>query len=187
MIGFIIRQIRGPLVLILAAASILYGFFLLQLLPFWSAMAEAQSGRELQATPFFSAERLNAAFAAFDAATRQDALSFYALDVLNALLFALSIAALMGYALRRLNIEASPWRWLLVLPLASGAFDLIENGLLTGLLLTHPGAPAWIATLAGICTGLKAIAGMAAIAIMLILMIIAGARHAWRQLNPAGD
>lgn len=184
MISFFTRQIRGPLVLILAIASLAYGFFILEILPFWADMKAAGGGRELQETLFFSAERAGAALSAYDAATRRGAFGFYALDVLNAILFAASIAALMAYALRRLRVEEKFWRWAIVLPLASGLCDLIENGLLTLALLNNPAHPGWLGTLAGIFTGLKLTTGLAAIAIMLLMLIAAGGLYTWRQLNP---
>ncbi len=187
MIGFFLRQVRGPLVLVLLIAAIGYGYFLTRLLPFWAEMQAAAGGAELQETLFYSAERAGAALGSYDAPLRRGALSFYALDIVFAGLFASALAGLMAYGLRRLHAEATPWRFALILPLASGGFDLLENALLAIALATNPAAPGLIGTIAGVATGLKLTLGMIAAPLTLLLLIAAGGRHAWRQLNPKSD
>ncbi|MGE0827815.1 MAG: hypothetical protein AB7O04_00490 [Hyphomonadaceae bacterium] len=184
MIRFFLAQVRGPLVLILAATSMLYGVFILQVLPLWSEMQAANGGRELQEMLFYTSGQAGAALSAYDAHVRRSAMSFYALDAVNAILFAVSIAALIAFALRRMHAPHSIARYAIWLPVLSGFFDLIENALLASALNFNPASPGFLGAAAGIATAIKLTTGMAAIAIMLILLISAAALHAYRQLNP---
>lgn len=183
MIGFFVNYVRGPIVAVLAICSVAYGVFLLQLLPMWSRLKEAAGGTELQETFFYTGARANSVIAAYDGATREAARIFYALDAINALLFALSIAALMAFALRRMNRETSLWRWAIALPLACGLFDLIENGLLA-FFNESGGANVILGTIAGGVTAIKLATGFAAIPIMLIMLFIAGMLYTRGQLDP---
>ena len=125
MIGFFLRQVRGPLVLVLLIAAIGYGYFLTRLLPFWADMQAAAGGAELQETLFYSAERAGAALGSYDAHLRRGALSFYALDIVFAGLFASALAIMFPVASVTLRVMSESTRYVSGnLPCKIGRFSL---------------------------------------------------------------
>jgi hypothetical protein len=187
MIEFFLQRVRGLWVLTLSLASVGYGWLILAGLPYWSRLNEAQGGSELQTTFFYEANRVRAVLGAFDAKTRHDAFIFYALDLPNAVLFGASFAALMAFGLRHLGLDKTLCRWLLLVPLASGATDLIENALLTALLLLGFQGPDVLGTLAGAATTIKLGTGYASMPIMIILVLGGLGRVGWRRFRPLAD
>ncbi len=183
MVGFFAERVRGVWVAILTIASLGYGWLILQALPWWGRLTAAQGGSELQTTFSYGAEDVARVFAAFDPPLRSAALTFYALDVPNALLFGASVAALMGFGLRLLNRVQTPLRWLIVLPLVSAANDLVENASLTAVLMTSPDQPTPLGTLAGAATTLKLATGFTSLPLMLLLVIAGLARTAWIKMR----
>lgn len=183
MLTFFAERLRGVWVAVLTVVSLGYGVLILQVLPWWRHLTEAQGGSELQATFAYGAADVARVFAAFDASLRTDALAFYAVDVPNAVLFGVSIAALMGFALRLLAASRSPLRWLIALPLVSGASDLVENACLAIALLTSPAEPSLAGALAGLATTSKLATGLASIPLMLLLLVAGIARWAWLKVK----
>ena len=156
-------------------------------MPWWSRLTDAQGGSELQGTFSYTAEDVARVFASFDASLRADALAFYAVDVPNAVLFGTSLAALMGFGLRLLDAQRSPARWLIGLPLISGASDFIENLNLTLALTTSPETPSLFGGLAGVATTAKLATGNASIVLVLLLLVAGAASVAWRKVRSRSD
>lgn len=177
MINYFVDRIRGIWVAVLTAASLGYGWLILSVAPMWSHLVAAQNGTELQGTFHYGADDVARVFA--DASLRADALLFYAVDVPNALLFGASIAALMGFGIRHLGASQSVLRWAIVLPLISGASDLVENASLTAALLTSPSERSVFGTLAGGVTTVKLATGYVSIVLMLVLVVAGIAREVW--------
>jgi len=108
MISFVLERMRGVLVVGLALVSIGYGWLILVALPYWAAMVAAEDGDpELRGTLSLHAADAGIVLAAIDAVARRDALIFYALDVPNAVLYALGIAGMIAFGLRQLRWDAS--------------------------------------------------------------------------------
>lgn len=179
MIEYFADRMQGKWVAMLTVASIVYGVFTLNVLPWWGRLNAAQGGTELQSTFSYGAEEVARVFTSFDPSLRADALAFYVVDVPNAVLFGTSIAALIGFALRLLRAQQTPLRWLIALPLISGASDLIENLCLTLALTVSPDAPSLFGGLAGVSTTAKLATGFTSIALMLLLLLSGLARAAW--------
>jgi hypothetical protein len=180
-IEYFMHRTSGKVVALLTALSLGYGWIILRLAPMWRRLAAAQDGSELQGSLGYGARDVARVFGTFGDSLRTDALLFYAVDVPNAVLFAVSIAALMGYGLRQLGAGSSPVRWALVLPLVSGASDLVENAALTTALLSSPREPSAFGALAGAATTLKLSAGYVSLALMLLFIGAALVRTAWRR------
>ena len=117
-------RVPGRVTLLLALVSIGWGVLILQILPYWAEMEAAQGGPEIQAV-YHGAEALLGAQARLRAGAASAALRFYLWDIPNAVLYAVSMAALMRLALRLCGLERAVW--LVALPLVSGAADLLEN------------------------------------------------------------
>lgn len=183
MIGFFLKYVRGPVILILAVTALAYGWFLLGALPLWGELKAAAGGRELQESFFYGPARVDAVLAAYTPETFQTARIFLALDVVYALLMAAATAGLIAFALRRIGREASVWRYAIAAPLAAGAFDLVEDGLLALFYTQHPAGPGLLAYVAGAATALKLVAFLIGFLTAVTLLIIAGAVHARRQLE----
>jgi len=180
MIDFFIERVRGIWVAILTVASVAYGWVILDVAPMWKHLVADQNGTELQATWFYGAAHVAKVFGGFDAALRADALNFYAVDVVNAVLFGASVAALIGFGIRRLDASRTFLRWVVALPLISGASDLFENATLAAALVISPSQPSIFGTLAGISTSVKLTTGHLSIALMLALVAAGLTRSAWQ-------
>src|SRR5688500_9522966 len=103
MIGYFTHRTSGKVVALLTAASLAYGWLILRFLPMWRRLVAAEGGAELQGTLRYDAHDVARIFGAFDESLRTDALLFYAVDVPNAVLFAVSVAALLGFGIRHLG------------------------------------------------------------------------------------
>lgn len=108
------HRTSGKVLALLTALSLGYGWVILRLAPMWQRLVAAQDGSELQGSLGYGARDVARVFATFDDSLRTDALLFYALDVPNAVLFAASVAALMGYGFATSVVKATrcagPWR-----------------------------------------------------------------------------
>ncbi|MBI1185833.1 MAG: hypothetical protein GC206_00575 [Alphaproteobacteria bacterium] len=184
--GFFLKYVRGPVILILTVTALLYGWFLLSALPLWSELKAAAGGRELQESPLYGPARVAEVLAAYTPETFQTARIFLALDLIYAIVLAVALAGLIAFALRRIGWEARIWRCAIVAPLAAGAFDLIEDGLLALFYAQHPASPGLLAYVAGAATALKLIAFLLSALAAIVLLVIAGAVHARRQLEEPG-
>src|SRR5262245_49250302 len=78
---FFVDRLRGVAVLTLVVFAWTYGFVILNILPQWHRLEAAQGGREVQTRAFASPDEIAATLRTFDAQMRQDAITFYVLDV----------------------------------------------------------------------------------------------------------
>lgn len=180
----LIDRIRGVWVAALAAVSATYGWFIIAGLPHWANMEAAQGAPDLQTRFFYHADEAARALGAIDASAQQDALIFYALDVPNALLYGLSIAALTAWGLRQVGLSAR-LSWLTLLAPIAALADLIENGCLTAALLTTPDKPTILGSIAGIATGTKLGLGAASQIAAVIMVLIGGAAWLGTRIRPS--
>lgn len=176
-------NIRGAGALALVIGSFAYGTIITAVLPLWSRMAEAAGGTELQERLFYGAEEARRALAGIHARAETEALTFYALDVPNAVLYTLGMAAMMAFGLRQLNAAGSSFRFLLFLPLLAGVADLLENACLASALLLWPNAPDALLAAAGMFTGVKLAAGLPAQATAALLALGGLAVLFWRRVK----
>lgn len=167
----LVSSLRGPWALVLVLGSIAYGVVIVAVLPFWSRMAAAAGGTELQERFGYSAAQAREALAGISANAQADALAFYALDVPNAVLYALGLAAMMAFGLRQLHLAGSPLCWLLGLPLVAGLADLAENAVLASALLLWPDVADPQLAAAGVLTSLKLGAGLLSQVIAVVLVL----------------
>jgi hypothetical protein len=177
MIGYFTHRTSGKVVALLTAASLAYGWLILRFLPMWRRLVAAEGGAELQGTLRYDAHDVARTFGAFDESLRTDALLFYAVDVPNAVLFAISVAALLGFGIRHVGAGNTALRWLIVLPLVSGASDLVENASLAATLLSSPTTPSPLGSAAAMATTVKLVTGYLALGLMLLVGAAALARH----------
>jgi hypothetical protein len=186
-IGYFTHRTSGKVVALLTAVSLAYGWFILRFLPMWRHLVAAQGGAELQGTLRYDAQDVARVFGAFDESLRTDALLFYAVDVPNAVLFAASVAALLGFAIHHLGAANTALRWLIVLPLVSGASDLVENTSLAATLLSSPDTPSPLGVVAATATIVKLVTGYLALGLMLLLGAAALARHIFLRSTIQGS
>jgi len=184
MVQFFINRVRGWWALALVAASVGYGALIIVGLPFWGRLQAAQGGAEIQTQFGYGAVDAAAALERIvTAGASADAFAFYTLDVGNALLYGSGIAAMMAFGLRQFRIEQTFARWLVLLPLLSGAADLVENACLAALLANAPGIPSVLGDAAGAATAVKFAAGFPAQIIGLLLALGGLGAWAWRTLT----
>jgi hypothetical protein len=170
------RLVSGPKGVKLVALSILsigYGLVILSLLPYWSRMEIAQGSSELQGR-FYTPEQVMPVLEALRARAWADAMTFYVIDMPNAVLFGWSLAALIGFGLRLNGWTA--WAWVIALPLVSATADLAENALLIWSLNGSPSAVSMLAAPLSLLTATKLVTGNLAILIMLVLVVTGGVR-----------
>ncbi|MDP3854913.1 hypothetical protein [Phenylobacterium sp.] len=184
MVGFFIDRVRGPWVVALNVAAFAYGWLMLQTLPQWRALGAAAGGNELQARVFYDPATAAQVLGGYDAALRQAAFTFYGLDLVNAALFALSVGALMAFGLRQVRWERSVARFVILAPLAAGAFDMLENAALAAALATGAGEAGPLHAAAGVLTALKMTATMVSLPLMLVLTLAGVAAWLWRRFKP---
>lgn len=185
MVSFILNRVRGVWVALLTVASAAYGWLIIVGLPYWGRLQAAQGGAELQTRFGYGAAEAGAALTAIDAQARTDAFAFYALDVPNAVLYALAIAAIMGFGLRQLKLDAALARWVLLAPLISGGADLAETACLAAALATNPASPGLLGDAAGVFTVVKFSAGVPAQILGLGLLLAGLGAWAWRRFKRA--
>lgn len=175
-------DVSGRAVALLTVASGAWGWLILAGLPYWARMEAAEGQAEIQAR-YHGPEALDQALRLLDSQARAEAWAFYALDVPNAVLFGLSLAALIRFGLRLWSSAHRPWTGLILLPLTCAATDLAENATLaTGLALT-PDAPFWLLSLSSGLTAVKLASGQAAIVVMLVLVVSGLARLAVQRIR----
>jgi len=180
MISFVLNRVRGLGALLLVVASIAYGWFAIVYLPYWGRLEAAQGGMEIQTRIFYGAQEVQEAFAAINPS---DAFTFYVLDVPNAILVGLGIAAMIAFGIRQLKLERTIVRGLVALPLVAGASDLIENACLAIALATDPANPGFWGDAAGALTTAKFAAGIPA-QIFAVVAVVAGfGAMVWRRLR----
>lgn len=176
MVSLFTQKIRGPAVVLLAAAPFAWGWWAFALTGLWQALGAAQSGVDgegfwLQSTPFFTPEQAQAAFFNVRAASAQSvALKLYALDLVYIVLGAAGAAAAIGFGLRRLGQERSWLVALLLAPLVYFIADLFETLVLLGAVASgHDGSSPLLGA-AGVATAIKLPALFATTAIELVAL-----------------
>lgn len=179
----LISRLRGWPALSLVIASILYGVVIISVLPMWSEMATAAGGTELQERFGYSATEARQALAGIKANAGAAALTFYALDVPNAVLYALGLAAMIAFGLRQLNAGTSVARLDVYLPIAAGAADLAENALLASALLAWPNVPDLLLAAAGVLTTVKLGIGLISQVLAVALVVAGVVAIVWRRRN----
>lgn len=185
MLSFVIDRVRGVWMLALIAASVAYGWLIIVALPYWDRLEAAQGGSELQTRFLYDAAEAGVALAAVDAQARSDAFIFYALDVPNAVLYGLAIAAMIAFGLRQFRWERTRARGLALLPLVSGAADILENACLTIALRTNPAHPGFWGDAAGSLTAAKFTAGFPAQILGIVFVVLGLIAWGWRALRPS--
>lgn len=181
MISFVLNRVRGLTAFLVIAASIAYGWFAIAYLPYWQRLVDAQGGMEIQTRIFYGAAEVAEAFALINPS---DAFTFYALDVPNAILVGLGIAAMIAFGIRQLKLERSIVRGLVALPLVAGVSDLVETACLALALATDPANPGFLGDAAGAFTTAKFAAGIPAQIFGVLGVVIGFGALVWRRLRP---
>jgi hypothetical protein len=115
----------------------------------------AQGGAGLEETPFYSPQTAAAQLAAMrDVEGVGPALLYFFADTINAVLLCSALAALIGLGVRSLNLQRSPFRYLVVIPFAMGAADISEN-IQMGVAVVFSAMIPLVASVAGYVTGAK--------------------------------
>ncbi|GAM96751.1 hypothetical protein U91I_00371 [alpha proteobacterium U9-1i] len=182
MISFVLNRVRGLTGFLVVAASIAYGWYAIAYLPYWQRLVDAQGGMEIQTRIFYGAPEVAEAFALINPS---DAFTFYALDVPNAILVGLGIAAMIAFGIRQLKLERSIARGLIALPLVASVSDLVETACLALALATNPGNPGFLGDAAGAFTTAKFAAGIPAQIAAVIGVVVGFSALAWRTLRPS--
>ena len=178
-VEYFLERTRGWLIVAHVAGAVIWFQAALYLTGLYSSHVTAQGGSSLEETPFYSgavaADHLGAVR---EAGGVEQALLFFTADTVNALLVGAALAALIGFGLRSLNLQRHAVRYVVAVPLASGAADIIEN-LLLAIALLYPSATAAVGALAGYATGAKfllfltaACLALAGVAIGLVVVVL---------------
>lgn len=155
MLSYFAERARGWRVVLPVLASFVWWQAALMLTGLYPRYAEAQGTPALEESPFFDAAAAAERLGAIHAANAEGvAYAVYGLDVVNALLIAAGLAALIGFGLRGLALERTGARWLLLAPLSLAVADLLENALLA-VMLAAPDLTSILAGVAGVATGVK--------------------------------
>jgi len=102
---------------------------------------------------------------------------FQWLDGVSALLMTAALALSLAFTLSRLLAGRNPLRALVYLPAVAGGSELVENGLLLRMLSSYPAAAPVAEALAGPVTGVKLVAGFAALLLVLGSFVALGIRR----------
>ncbi len=178
-LSWMVGDIRGAGLWLVTAVSLGWGWLILSVLPYWQRLETAEGTVEVQARFHDAAELARVLARWADAGVIGDARLFLWLDMPNAVLFGLSLAALIRFGLR---LAALPWPNLALLafvPLIGGVADLAENATL--LILTAMPAP--LVSLSSALTAVKLATGQAAIAIMLVVVLVGAGLHLSNRLH----
>lgn len=168
-LAYFTERTRGWRVIAHVVAAALWFQAALLLSGVYPRYVAAQGGAALEETFLYGAAVAEARLGAVrDAGAVSLAFTFQALDAVNAVLFAAALAALISVGLRAMGPASGPARWLLAVPAAVLAADLLENAVLALALVevVSPGALAGYITSAkltlGALAGALALAGLAA-------------------------
>lgn len=181
MITYFTERARGWRVLAHVAAPIIWFQAALFATGIYARYAAAQGGATLEETPFFSAalaaERLRGVVASEAVGL---ALVFQGLDLINAVLLAAGLAALIGFGLRAIGQAHSAARYIVLAPAGLAGAELVENLSLTAALALDPLAPGAVGAIAGLATGVKfiffalcALLALAGLVLGVVVFVIA--------------
>lgn len=184
MFEYFLHQARGWRVLAHIVAPIVWFQTALLMTGVYTAYNASQGVQPMEEMPFFSGEfaatRLDAVMAS---GHEQTAFVFYGLDLVNAVLIAAGLAAIIGFGLRSIHREGRLARLALLAPLALVCAEFIENGLLATA-LALPASREALGAAAGIAAGAKFLCFGAAALLALIAAIVGGYTRALHLLRP---
>ncbi|MFN3623375.1 MAG: hypothetical protein ACK4TP_04860 [Hyphomicrobium sp.] len=183
MFEYFLDRSQGWRVLAHVVAPIIWFQTTLLMTGIYTSYNHAQRGRPMEETPFFggevATERLGSIMASGHA---QIAFAFYVLDLINAILLAAGLAAMIGFGLRALRRHGPLARMALVVPFVLVSSEFLENGLLATA-LAFPASLMAVGAVAGIATGAKFLFfGLAAL-LGSIGAIVGVSAWAWRLLR----
>lgn len=110
------------------------------------------------------------------------ALAHVTLDLLFPVVFTLTLGAVITYFTNSAFPSTSRWRGLYLLPLALFCMDMLENGLVISLALTHPNSPQILAAVAGVVTLVKWIAA----GLTMTAVAVTGLLFVWKLIQKRG-
>lgn len=125
-IDLILKQVTGARTAIALAAFGFGGTLLFRLSPYATIKA-LLDGAGLPEETITSPDRLAEVLEALGTAGREAYLRFQVWDLLNPLLIGVAGAMLLGWLLKRGQRANSTWRFVVLLPIALLAADLLEN------------------------------------------------------------
>jgi hypothetical protein len=111
---------------------------------------------------------------------RESYCGFEILDCVNAALKSLLLAVWLAFSLLRLSKPNSPMRLLIVFPLLYLIIELIENALLYSLAASYPDLSHTLVSVANIVTRIKFLIGSITLALVVVGLIAAGVRAAFK-------
>ena len=138
MIDLILRQATGIRAAVAVAVFGIGGTFLFRLSPYDTVKA-LLDGASLPEETITSPDRFAQVMASLDAAGRELYLQFQVWDLLNPILMGVAGTMLLGWLVKRRQRSGSAWRFVVLLPVAVLASDLLENGIISVAVSAFPG------------------------------------------------
>ncbi|MBI9047585.1 MAG: hypothetical protein JEZ06_24080 [Anaerolineaceae bacterium] len=115
-----------------------------------------QGVEKIDTQQFYSADKFYEIIETYGPAGRSGyAISHFTSDLVFPIVYTLFFGLWIAWALRKILPGKSKWHLLNLTPLALFVFDLMENTLVTILLLTYPSRMNWLASISGFVTAIK--------------------------------
>jgi hypothetical protein len=170
MIDLILRRATGARAAIAVTAFGLGGTLLFRLSPY-DAVKTLLDDASLPEETITPPDRFARVLETLGAAGREAYLQFQLWDLLNPILFGIAGAMLLGWLLERAHRASSAWRFVVLLPVALLAADLLENVIITIAVGAFPDRAA-IGTALPLVTAVKFGAAITTIVAVVLLALV---------------